>query len=748
MTAPMGPHHGYSNELVKEVDEILNQNWDTVGVKTVWKAVLEVLRREKITYLVLRAHCKLFLVHPMNRGGLMLNPFNVHRNGQRIKSVGADRGELIAAFAIELFPIGSAHRAEQMQKNLDLIKRSHGLLAPMSGEERFLTVGTGHTCGFCRAANHGCKTSEAKLQDTNGCLNAAALKHGDDEMTAMLDEGWDFEIIPWSCECAWPKLAKCAEKALNASNSVPSLPSELEVGCNIAEFAQQMGPDADWNACAAAAAATMPPCVAYIDTIKDLARIYGGGPSMPTLRFLHEFAGSFAENVRLGGVFLEAVIKASFPNKTRMYVLLKAALIATNLTSQKLEDDLAKLLTKSDVQRLCSKSLTASVNKAEDMFEEAAMLVSKFRSDNKLTRDSEVDIVGRFWIRTVLHITLKEKQGFESRRFKDFGEIRALFLSDLSALIGEDPISGTAIDPVVCPTVNVAATSVGTNALTSMELSTPTYIASQSGMKVGDTVIEKKMSGADRLLLTVKKIDKVVELHEMSLFEKKSIVVKINLDNFIADFSKYKGEVQSLVPMDWSLKHSMLHSSNCFLDNCKTQVVRAMKSHDAAHGGPSMSLALTRTPDNVYTTSSVAKGALQLIPVALTTLLSSKASATLASHSKVSVTTQSPTVVFYMQAPPKPPSDPATAWKDEVVISTFHWVNGTPDQSAANMKLNIVTVDGVEFPVLVNTMALQKHTKLQYFKPKQVTTAYSNAVSVSRLEPQKESPKKKARTRN
>ena len=49
-------------------------------------------------------HTDLTLTHPKNRGKLLLNPFNCHRNGSLIRRVGANMAELHQAMAFEMHP--------------------------------------------------------------------------------------------------------------------------------------------------------------------------------------------------------------------------------------------------------------------------------------------------------------------------------------------------------------------------------------------------------------------------------------------------------------------------------------------------------------------------------------------------------------------------------------------------------------------------------------------------------------------
>ena len=89
------------------------------------------------------------LVHPRNRGGLGINAFNSHITGGKIVRVGADLDELRKATVIEMSH-DESERELQFAFNKRLIARSKGLLAPVRGHERFLTVACSHTVVFCR----------------------------------------------------------------------------------------------------------------------------------------------------------------------------------------------------------------------------------------------------------------------------------------------------------------------------------------------------------------------------------------------------------------------------------------------------------------------------------------------------------------------------------------------------------------------------------------------------------------------
>ena len=189
----------YPIPLVEKVQTLIKKGCESKSaVVTAYTDIMKVLEDAGIVKTQV-IHTKEVLCHPRNRGGLMLNAFKAHRTGFRIMCVGASRAELHGACVFEMSPFPAAAKAQQ-EANLRLISNSKGLLAPMTGRERFLTVGAGHVTAFCRAANHGCTTQVAKLADERSCINVNCILR-DPEFAVMLNEGFAYKVLPWMVPC-------------------------------------------------------------------------------------------------------------------------------------------------------------------------------------------------------------------------------------------------------------------------------------------------------------------------------------------------------------------------------------------------------------------------------------------------------------------------------------------------------------------------------------------------------------------
>ncbi len=83
-------------------------------------------------------------------------------------------------------------------------------------------VGGGHTAAGFKAVAAGCPTPMKNIADSAGNLNKQIMAQNDSEMSLMIEEGWQWTVLPWHVERTWPKLPDLAQRALSASNAVSS----------------------------------------------------------------------------------------------------------------------------------------------------------------------------------------------------------------------------------------------------------------------------------------------------------------------------------------------------------------------------------------------------------------------------------------------------------------------------------------------------------------------------------------------
>ncbi len=277
----------YEKELVDSVKAILENKVDGMGALTKWNVILKILWEHHIPYKRIVKLTEL-MVHPKNRGGLGVNPHDAHEIIAKVKRIGADIEHLRKATAFELSPFPEEQQA-QRNFNVKLVERSGGLLAPISGEERLLTVACSHFSQGCRAALAGCKTPEADLKNPDGTINVQSLLvgKGNHDWKKILNEGIEFTILPAAVEQTFgPAIADLAQSALNAEHGTYSKANELQVMSSMALAAESAGGDPDWTAVANNAKAAAPPCADYLDTLVEFVKYYAGGAGAPIIGFL------------------------------------------------------------------------------------------------------------------------------------------------------------------------------------------------------------------------------------------------------------------------------------------------------------------------------------------------------------------------------------------------------------------------------------------------------------------------------
>ena len=360
----------YPDDIKCEISRIVNQT--AVGPLTILTEIIEYLQNKRIGYKMI-LHTDLLLVHPENRGRLGINAHNSHRNLATIVKIGGDRSLLTMSIAFEMSP-DIAEKAEQIAFNQRLIDGSKGMLASIKGGERFLSVGASHTVGWCRSANSGCKTNEKTIMvidgPIDGCIDVDRIKK-DAEIRFMLEEGWEWFIIPWQVAKEWPMLTHILQKACNSHNTVPCTSTELEVACSIAEYAELeqsqvdngAKKEVDWESCLQAAVAGNPPCMNYAQQLLMLVRDYGGGVGAPRVQALDSLAKMFNENKMIGEEVLTSIVNLKLPQSCTRF---RHGLLVCNLTSTKVVDGIARCISKADVGGLKGKE--AMVMDVEDTY--------------------------------------------------------------------------------------------------------------------------------------------------------------------------------------------------------------------------------------------------------------------------------------------------------------------------------------------------------------------------------------------
>ena len=140
---------------------------------------------------------------------------------------------------------------------------------------------------------------------------------------------------------------------------------------------------------------------------------FGGGGEASTIEFMDNAAKQFQANVTLGETFWTAITYTKFADKVNRYPLTRAALVLVNLTSDKIEDGIARLSKDTDV-----KSVASAKNK-ETVAESEAVLVDAMHIDKAMSQGT-LDLLkplGQLFVRVGLRLTKAEKKGRERKEY-------------------------------------------------------------------------------------------------------------------------------------------------------------------------------------------------------------------------------------------------------------------------------------------------------------------------------------------
>ena len=170
-------------------------------------------------------------------------------------------------------------------------------------------------------------------------------------MKDFIHKGIVCRCFQWQAEVVWSELPNLCQGALNASHSVSSTSTELEVACSITEYASVEGSEQTLESIIETVSLSSPPCFSYIKKVAQYASEYGGGAGAPLLKILDRFAKNFGEHKTLGEKFLTAVVDLQL-SRTEKSVHLKIGLVAVSLVSDEVVGGITELLVKADVGKL------------------------------------------------------------------------------------------------------------------------------------------------------------------------------------------------------------------------------------------------------------------------------------------------------------------------------------------------------------------------------------------------------------
>ena len=205
----------------------------------------------------------------------MLNGHDVLVKGERLITQGLRRDLMETSAAAFAMSSQASKRDEQLAANKDL-QAQFPKLAPVKGNELFLTVGCSRTTAYLRALQCGA------VENVGGSHTQPGHAVHD-----CIHSGWRWLMLSDILEASFPALPLLYSSALNNNNAVHVASTEVECLATLSRFLR-LGKTL--SQAVEGCKEGEPSCKPYLDSIAYFAKSYTGGADMPLVDFLVSFS--------------------------------------------------------------------------------------------------------------------------------------------------------------------------------------------------------------------------------------------------------------------------------------------------------------------------------------------------------------------------------------------------------------------------------------------------------------------------
>ena len=460
---------------------------------------------------------------------------------------------------------------------------------------------------------------------------------------------------------------------------------------------------------------------AYIGKLGKLATHCGGGHGVPLVRMMDRCAKTYGVNKTLGEELVTAVVDLHVSDFAPV-VMIRVAVVLANLTADRIVDGIAKMLVRSDVDKLKALSARTTVVELDEKLNRGYTLACKLYDEGAVDIEQFDDIVCKFFTRGILHVSGKGKSGPEARVFANLGEVCSAFMTDAEKIVGEfvqiDPDDAWKPLAVSPSTAQSTTGEADVTMFTEAEQCDPVLVLRKRGFEVGQVMFEKGVGPSQGLYKLVSIGDDKVELDELKTFEPSGLKVRVQLPAFLKGWNAYKAGVPIAVPVKLT-PHAHVHDT-MHIDAARCKVFNAVVAFECKHSIV-RKVKYAFNPSIMVVDAEYKVGELRFGP--LTDLNRFKAE----KHSSAAPVRVGARNLF---AYPPPKASDASKMKDTVLFVPYWWVDSTDSKDVANVKLVSFTDGDVVFPIFQNTKKLSVNSRLFYFKASEPKKALSDAKRI------------------
>ncbi|CAK8991522.1 unnamed protein product, partial [Durusdinium trenchii] len=380
---------------------------EKIGINKKLQGILPLLTLANYAYGI-KLRPSALMVHDKNRGGAMLNAWDVHRKGAAILDAGLQPKLVIpSSICIEMASDGES-RKRQLNANQNLAATSSGMLPAPIGDERCLKLGNSHWVMFCKALQAGCVNPKGQQLHTPA------------ELEKLMAEGWERQAISEKVEQPFPSFPSLCQSALNSVNSNATSTGELEAMLQLASYLKS---GATLSDAVEAVHAAQPVCGHYLQDIATFVKLYTGGEDFPLLDQLKGFC------LAIGEEMMGLLANFDFKQDGSQLVMCRIALLHAILTSKRCTDGYSKLIFKSDLDKMKG-SLKDSTKQIEDL------LLGAWKQTLAVMKTGEGEkasfAFGKLSVRLILVLLAKQKRSRDTVEFDSFEEVAQRFTDELT----------------------------------------------------------------------------------------------------------------------------------------------------------------------------------------------------------------------------------------------------------------------------------------------------------------------------
>lgn len=412
-----------------------------------------------------------------------------------------------------------------------------------------------------------------------------------------------------------------------------------------------------------------------------------------------------------------AVAKNDFKCPDSCFPLVRASLVAANLSSPKQKDGISRLLVPSDIEKIKGAKSHQKMMPFEKLLQ--MNLDTLLASPKGVLDKDHVKLLARFMVRSALLLVKKEGKGRESKQYGSLQDINMAFLSELLALdkrLGEkaardagvklvdipvpegEPASGSA-GPDMEAGQRVLSLQDANNPKTMAELQYPWLVAGQHYLKKDQKQIHvfEKMTGTNGVFA-------VVDLHGL-----KQVLEVPHKD--LRFFRHTDKKPETVLEMTLVKSLQVEQSAEWLLELEKADVQAAILRNYQERGQLDLTQALYTSEHKLRAGKKIKQGSCKIFPFGSVSRV--KPGEKLEKMNKKLLVKVSDTGNYYQVQASR-----VDLLKGQGALPTFFWVAGTEEEEDANLEVSEYKYESwLTIPYYKAKVNIDQGAKLCYLKP-------------------------------